>query len=408
MMPHSAILLARQPIFDARLELVAYELLHRSIDPDVSSVQDGNEASSRVLLTAFGAVGIGALTHGKPAFINFTEHLVINPPPLDPEHLIVEVLEDVRATPGLLDALRALREQGFRIALDDFAWRPGLEPLIELADIVKLDVLALGDAGLRAQVRQLRNYPVKLLAEKIETWEMFNHCVDLGCALFQGYFLARPQPVHGRRIEVGRHTMLRLMAEIAQADASPQRLAATVATDPLLSFNLIRLANSPLYRRAQPIESLREGIAHLGMERVRGWCYLLLMARIDGKPRELTRLAMGRARFCELLGTRAGTGTGARCFILGMLSVLDAFFDRPLHEVLADMQLSEEMLAALTRRDGTLGALLATAVAFEGASFDSVPWDRLAAAGIRADAVEQDYLASMSWVDETLTALETL
>src|SRR5262245_57071024 len=226
-MQHSAILLARQPIFDARLELAAYELLHRSIDAENSAVGDANEASSRVLLTAFGAVGIGALTNGKPAFINFTEHLVINPPPLDPEHLIIEVLEDVRATSNLLEALGGLRRQGFRIALDDFEYRPDLEPLIELADIIKLDVLALGDSGLRAQVRQLRNYPVKLLAEKIETWEMFNQCVDLGCALFQGYFLARPQPVHGRRVEIGRHTMLKLMAEIGSPDATPQQLAAT-------------------------------------------------------------------------------------------------------------------------------------------------------------------------------------
>jgi EAL and modified HD-GYP domain-containing signal transduction protein len=401
-MPQSGILLARQPIFDAKLEVAAYELLHRSIDPDVSSVVDGNEASSRVLLTAFGAVGISALTHGKPAFINFTEHLVINPPPLDPAHLIIEVLEDVEPTPALLEGLHRLRAQGFRIALDDFEFRPGIEQLVELADIVKLDVLSLGDAGMRNQVRMLRNYPVKLLAEKIETWEVYNHCCDLGCVLFQGYFLARPQPVRGKRLVVGRHTLLKLMAEIAKPDVSPAVLAGTIATDPILSFNLVRFVNSPLYRRQRPIESLRDAVVHLGMDRVRGWCYLLLMAKIDGKPRELTRIAMGRARFCELLGVHIDSSAGPRCFILGMLSVLDAFFDQPLAVLLEELSLSDDLSAALLRHEGTLGAMLRAAIAYEGGDWDAVPWADLAAAGIGAAAVEQHYLDSVAWVDEAL------
>lgn len=401
-MPQSGILLARQPIFDAKLEVAAYELLHRAIDPEVSSVTDGNEASSRVLLTAFGSVGIASLTHGKPAFINFTEHLVINPPPLDPARLIVEILEDVEPTPALLDGVRRLRQQGFRIALDDFEHRPGIEALVELADIVKLDVLTLGDNKLRAQVRLLRNYPVKLLAEKIESWEMYNHCVDLGCVFFQGFFLARPQAVHGRRVVIGQYALLRLMTDIARPDIAPQALASTVATDPVLSFNLIRFVNSPLYRRAAPIESLRDAVTHLGMERVRGWCFLLLMAKVAGKPRELTRIAMTRARFCELLGRHSDRTAGPRCFILGMLSALDAFFDQPLDALLTDLSLSEDLVAALLRREGAFGALLRAALAYEAGDFDSVPWKGLAAAGVDTESVESDYLDSLRWVDEAL------
>jgi EAL and modified HD-GYP domain-containing signal transduction protein len=404
-MSQTGILLARQPIFDEGMEVAAYELLHRSMNPEAAVITDGNEASARVLLTAFGNVGISALTQGKPAFINFTEHLVINPPPLDPAHLVVELLEDVEPTPTLVAGLQRLRERGFRIALDDFEHRPGLEALIELADIVKLDVLGLGEARLRAEVRRLRNYPVKLLAEKIESWEVFNHCLDLGCALFQGYFLARPQAVHGKHVVIGRHALLGLMAEIARPDAAPAVLAATIATDPVLGFNLIRFVNSPMYRRATPVESLREAILHLGTERVRSWCYLLLMARVDGKPRELTRLALARARFCELLGAHTGEAGAARCFVMGMLSALDAFFDQPLADLLGNLPLSEDLLAALLGHHGTLGALLESAIAFETGDFDRVPWAALAAAGVDTETVERDYLDSTRWVDEVLSAM---
>jgi EAL and modified HD-GYP domain-containing signal transduction protein len=404
-MAESAILLARQPIYDAALEVAAYELLHRSVHAEHSAVHDGNEASSRVLLGAFGAVGIGQITEGKPAFINFTEHLIINPPPLDPAHLIVEVLEDVRATPEVLAGLRSLRALGFRIALDDFRHAPELEPLVELADIVKLDVLSLSEQELRAEVRRLRNHPVRLLAEKIESWEVFNHCVDLGFSYFQGYFLARPQPVHGRRMVVGRHTLLTLLAQVADPEVDAARLAATVATDPMLSLNLIRLVNSPLYRRARAIESLRDAIALLGLERVRGWCYLLSLARIDGKPRELTRIAMVRARFCELLGARIEAPLGARGFVLGVLSVLDAFLDQPLAALLEGMDLSADMCEALLEQHGLLGELLATVLAFERADWDAVPWPALAARGIDQSAAEDSYLASLQWVSEALAAI---
>ncbi|MBP6482756.1 MAG: HDOD domain-containing protein [Pseudomonadales bacterium] len=405
-MPDQPILLARQPIYDASLNVVAFELLYRAISPDSAEIRNGDEASSRVLLSAFGGAGIMDITDGKPAYINFTKHLIINPPPVDPQHLVIEVLEDVLVTPELLDSVRRLRAQGYRIALDDFQHHPSLEPLVELADIVKLDVLELGEVKLRAEVRQLRNYPVRLLAEKIESWEMYNQCVDLGFSFFQGFFLARPQLLRGRRSAPARPAIAALMAQLADPDIGIAELTTTVSADPVLSFNLIRLVNSPLYRRAQPIESVREAIFALGVERVRGWCYLVALAGIGGKPSELTRIAMRRARFCELLGEIATGAVPGRCFTAGILSTLDAFMDAELGELLASLALSGEMHAALLAREGCMGVVLDTALAFETGSWARVPWSILAAHGIDQLAAERAYLDSLHWVSETLGAID--
>ncbi|MBK8992046.1 MAG: HDOD domain-containing protein [Gammaproteobacteria bacterium] len=405
-MPDQPILLARQPIYDASLNVVAFELLYRAISPDSAEIRNGDEASSRVLLSAFGGAGIMDITDGKPAYINFTKHLIINPPPVDPQHLVIEVLEDVLVTPELLDSVRRLRAQGYRIALDDFQHHPSLEPLVELADIVKLDVLELGEVKLRAEVRQLRNYPVRLLAEKIESWEMYNQCVDLGFSFFQGFFLARPQLLHGRRSAPARPAIAALMAQLADPGIGIPELTTTVSADPVLSFNLIRLVNSPLYRRAQPIESVREAIFALGVERVRGWCYLVALAGIGGKPSELTRIAMRRARFCELLGEIATGAVPGRCFTAGILSTLDAFMDAELGELLASLALSGEMHAALLAREGCMGVVLDTALAFETGSWARVPWSILAAHGIDQLAAERAYLDSLHWVSETLGAID--
>lgn len=406
-MSEETLLLARQPIYDASLNVVAYELLYRSISPDASHVRDGDEASSRVLLSAFGGVGIMNVTEGKPAFINFTNHLIINPPPLDPDMLIVEILEDVRATDEVVAGVKRLREQGFRIALDDFQHHPDLQPLVELADIIKLDVLQLGEVQLRAEVRNLRNLPLRLLAEKIETWEMYNHCVDLGFSYFQGYFLARPQLVTGRPMTAVQPTLLELMQKLGKEDVTATELANTIATDPILSFSLIKLVNSPLYRSSRPIESLRDAIFQMGINRVRGWCYLLLLSNIGTKPHELTRIAMVRARFCELLAEPCPQLAGPRLFILGMLSSLDAFLDTELAQIAVELGLGEEMRRALLARRGPMGALLKTALAFENGDWERVPWDDLAALGITREATEHAYLTSLQWVAEIMQAIKS-
>ena len=359
-----------------------------------------------VLVDAFGSPGLAGLTDGKPAFINFTEHLILNPPPVDPDLLVVEVLEDVRPSHAVIDGLRRLRERGFRIALDDFRHEDALAPMIELADIVKLDVLACDAAGLEQEVRKLRNYPVKLLAEKIESWEVYNQCVDLGFSFFQGFFLARPQPVHGLRLAPSRRALLELMVKIGAPEASIESLSATVATDPLLGFNLIRLVNSPLYRRTVPVETLRDAISRLGIERLRGWCHLLLLTRIDGKPRELTRIAMQRARFAELLCGPSGAGDSARGFTLGIISSLDAFLDQPMAELLPQLNLGNDMGEALLARSGRLGSILQTVLAFETADWDGVPWEALGARGLDKSAVEAAYLDSLAWTRETLGTIE--
>lgn len=404
-MAEEHILLARQPIYDASLNVIAYELLHRSFNADASEVRDGDEASSRVLLTAFGSVGIMNVTEGKPAFINFTPHLIINPPPFAPDHLIIEVLENVQVTPQVLDGLRRLRARGFRIALDDFQHHPSLEPLVELADIVKLDVLELGDVKLRAEVRQLRNYPLRLLGEKIETWEMFNHCVDLGFSYFQGYFLARPQLLRGRQTTVGKHAVVKLIAELAEPEVDTASLAGIVASDPILSFQVIKLVNSALYRPARPIETLKDAIVYLGLERVRGWCLLLAMSKVGRKPRELTRLALARARLCETLGRRMEHDGTARFFTMGILSTMDAHLDTELASALQQMTLSAEMLDALLRHSGSMGAILQTATGFEQGRLETVPWRALRGFGIDQKTIEDAYLDSLQWAGETLAAL---
>ncbi len=400
----SSLLLARQPIFDASLNVFAYELLHRSMDPRRFSVGDGDVASSQLLLDAFGPAGIANLTEGRPAFINFTEHLILNPPSVATGQIIVEVLEDIPPTPLVIDGLAALRERGFRIALDDFRHHAAMEPMLELADIVKLDVLAMSEPQLRAEVRKLRNHPLRLLAEKIESWEMHNHCVDLGFSYFQGFFLAHPQAVHGERPGPDESALLASMAGLLRARTPAEFVSALEQPDPLPGLRLLRLANGPDREGERTLATLDDVVDTLG-RRTAGRASIAMLAGVTGKPRELVRLALARARACELLGNACSPGLGAGGFEAGLFSLLDAFLDRPLPGLLQSVGAHPQLRAALCERSGSEAALVATAIAFEQAQWNTAPWEHLSALGVDKADAERAYLDSLVWADQGLQAM---
>ncbi len=402
MAPQHPVLFARQPIFDGAQSIVAYELLYRASETGGGDHHDGDAASSRVLVNAFNEMAIEDVLGDKPAFINFTPQLIINPPPFSPDKLVIEVLETVQLTDELLAGIHKLKDAGFRIALDDFRRGISIDGLLSVADIVKLDVLDLRGDELEQHLEYLRGYPARLLAEKIESHEMYDHCVNLGFDMYQGFFLCRPQVIKGRRAGESQQTLLRLLQQVNRAEVEVPELARTVAADPILSYKLLRLVNSAMYRPVTPIETLQHAVSFLGLQRTRSWIVLLSLSNLGEKPPALTLATLVRARFCEGLARHGSGVEPERCFTAGMLSMLDAYFDQPLDEVIATLQPSPDLQATILHHEGLPGLLLATVIHFERADWDRVDWQRLEAAGIDKSSAEDAYLDAVKWADEIM------
>ena len=135
------VFIGRQAILDQRKNVYGYEILFRSglknaFDPNL----DGNVATQSVMVGAMLDFGMNKLVSDKHAFINFTEQNLLNRAPrlLPSENVVVEILENVQPTPEILAVVQELKEAGYRSALDDFVLMPGYEPLIEMADIIKV------------------------------------------------------------------------------------------------------------------------------------------------------------------------------------------------------------------------------------------------------------------------------
>ena len=201
---------ARQAIFSRRRGVFAYELLFRDGIINAFGGGDGTSATERVIETGLLDIGLEQLTGSRPAFINFTRELLLSRDMLrlPRRQVVIEVLETIEPEPDVLEACDMLRRRGFTIALDDYAFQEGYEPLLARADIVKFEwpaISAVDGREFEERVRTLRLRGVKLLAEKIETVEQFDVAVERNFHLFQGFFWGQPELVSGRRLEASRH-----------------------------------------------------------------------------------------------------------------------------------------------------------------------------------------------------------
>lgn len=394
--------LGRQPIFDDQLRIIGYELLYRNGNVSGAGVLDGDQATSQVILNSVVEMGLTRLVGNHRAFINLTRNFILNHDMLPPpdERMVLEILEDVSVDDALLDAVRALRARGYVVALDDFVYHPHLQPLVELADIIKIDLMALQPGQLEQHVAALKNNGAKLLAEKIETKEELANCRALGFDYFQGYFLCRPSNLQGKRLPANRLTTLSLLTKLQDPETSLEELEEVIVKDVTLSYKLLKYINSAVFFGRRNLSSIREAIIYLGRNAIKGWATLIALSGIDDNPTELIVTALVRAKMCERLAAALGDPDRDAAFTVGLFSALDALMDMPMTELVEALPLADDVSAALLSRDGNLGGLLTAVLHYERAEWDEIDFTHL-----DREDLTNIYLHATEWADQTVSTL---
>jgi len=396
------IFIGRQPIYDRKLEVYAYELLYRSSERNFAGPIDGDQATSQVIMNAFMELDLEQIVGEHLAFINLTRGFIVGDHalPLPRGKLVVEILEDIEVDPPLIAAVQDLSSRGYLIALDDFIFHEALRPLVDLADIVKIDVRRLDRPTVAEHVRELRRHTAKLLAEKVETQEEYDHYRKLGFDYFQGYFFARPNIVKGQRMPANRVAVLRLLSKLQDPKVSVQALEELISQDVSLSYKLLRYINSAFFALPRKVESIHQAVVYLGNRTIKTWAALIALSNIHDKPHELVTLALVRAKMCELLARSLNLPNEEIFFTVGMFSALDALMDVPMQRVLKDLPLSEDIVGALLRREGPPGAALHCALAYEQGD-----WGQVSCGGMDIKPIRQAYLDAIAWADDALRQL---
>ena len=392
------IYIGRQPIFNRKLDLVAYELLYRANGvQNAAGLIDHDHATTQVVINAFLDFGLEELVGKKLAFINLPRSFIVRdkPLPFSKEQVVLEILEDIEVTDDFLNAVRKLRSEGYTIALDDFVYHPDLQPLVKLSKIVKIDFTTLSREQIQAHVAALHEHKVELLAEKIETHEDFEFAKELGFHYFQGYFLCRPNIVSGRSLPSNRLAILRLLCELMDPNKQIAELADLVSQDVALSFKLLRSLNSPFYALPKRIDSIQHAIVYLGTKQIKRWVSLIVLANIDDKPSQLMVVALTRGKMCELIGEATGESNKEGLFTVGLFSLLDALMDINLENILVELPLAPEVKTAILNHAGSMGHILHAVLAYEQGHWGEIDFPALQAA-----QVTEAYLQAVAWSDQ--------
>jgi c-di-GMP-related signal transduction protein len=392
------IYVARQPIFDTARAVFAYELLFRSGPENFFRHDDADDASRRVIDNAFHAFGLDALGGGKKLFLNLTRKVLVDElvALFPPQLAVAELLESVEPDPAVLSALRSLKQRGHLVALDDFVFRPGLEELIALADVIKVDFrLTLGAE--RAQVvERFGRKGLSFLAEKVETHEEFEEARASGYTYFQGYFLSKPQMVATRELAPSKLSRLRLLRALVGEEVDHAELEEVIKADVALSVKLLRYLNSASFGWRSKVSSIKHALALLGDRPLRQWASLVALSLLgEDRPAELLTSSLVRARFCERLAHAAGHKEHAfELFLAGLLSSIDALLGRPLAELLEAMAMPARVRRALLEGEGELAPLYTAARAYERGEWDH---PSLRALSQQEAAVAQAWKEALEW-----------
>lgn len=402
------IFVARQPIFDSSEKLYGYELLYRSnAVTTIAGNHDGNTMSARVIANVFLGMDLRQLTGEHPAFVNLTgEQLLEKTYQLfDAKDVVIEVLESCDATDEMVAAVQAMKEEGFTIALDDFEPEQSNVRLLEYASIVKIDVLNRDDDVIRRVVDFVKPFGVRLLAERVETAEVYARCRAMGFELFQGYFHARPVTISAEDVEASQTSTMQLLNLLRDPDATDANIEQGFTSDPALCYKLMRIVNSAAMG-SKEVKSVQHAARLVGRGMLYRWLSILFTASFaDGtdNARELVLVALGRGRLCELVASTArGAVAADAMFMTGLLSSMDVLMRVPMERVLAGINVPVAVSNALLFRSGEQAPTLMLAEAYESGDWEQVRSlsDRL---GLEPDAIGALYVDSVRWAEEQLT-----
>jgi EAL and modified HD-GYP domain-containing signal transduction protein len=393
--------LARQPIMDLRGRVHGYELLFRA-GPEAFFCGDGNMATCTMLDNTV-VFGLEQLTGGLPAFVNCTSESLTAGlvKVLPPSSTVLEVLESLEPTEELITTCKDLKLKGFRIAMDDFVWQPQFVPLVELADYIKVDFLALDAKARQLQLQKLQGGKAILLAEKIETQEDYQQACTEGFTLFQGYYFCRPILLKNRTVPSNCMLHMEILQQLQCEPLVLRQVGRLVKRDPSLAHRLLRLANSPISAIRQEVRSIEAAVVMMGEDMLRRVLTLAIASEWNaGRPPAILHMVFVRGRFCELASALCMLHP-AEQYLLGMLSLLPAMMCLPMEKLIPSLPLREEIRQALqgtTNRERSLLEWLECHERGDWASCDAILQKYM----LNADEVLRCYTEAVVWAEEAL------
>ncbi len=355
------IVVGRQPVFDRELAIVGYELLFRPLEGGALSDELGGDLMTTSVLFSSVGIGVNRLVGDKTIFCNVDRGLLTGTEPLvlAPERTVFEVSGSLELDDDVVHGCEHLVQQGYMLALDHFAWSEGVERLLEIATLVKIDLQLVDQSALPRLIERCKSFDVGLVAEKVEYPEQLNRCKELGFDYFQGYLLSRPRIVPGRTLDSSSVARLQLAAQLASSECSASQLEEIIRAEPAMAYQLLQMAGVGAdhgFRRR--VQTLREALVIVGWRQLQSWIGFLILTNKGETSEEEVVTTLTRARMAELLAGETCPHLSGLAFAAGMLSAFDLLLGVRLEEVLISLPLDAELQDAILAKDTEVGRIV--------------------------------------------------
>lgn len=398
------IFVARQPIFDTERKIFGYELLFRSgLENFFDQSLDIDFASSKTLLDTLLLFGIDELIKGKKMFLNFTKKVLLSEVALalPKETLVIELLETIEPEPEVVAVCQKLKDNGYTLALDDFQFVPEYRPIIELADIIKVDFLLTKGNERRTVIQQSGEGRIVYLAEKIENNDEFKEAVDMGYTYFQGFFFCKPVILSGKDVPSYKLNLLQVLKELNEPYMDVKKIENVIMRDVSLTYKLLRFINSAAFGIPREIRSIRHALNLLGLAELKKWMSLIVLSQIGSDtPEELVVNSIVRAKFCEMLADLTGLKQRKDdLFLMGLFSYIDTFLNRPMEEVLNELPIAADIKDALLGVQNPLRKLLDLIIMYEQGNWEAVS-GITEALTLENSKILPNYLTAIKWAND--------
>jgi EAL and modified HD-GYP domain-containing signal transduction protein len=417
--------LGRQPVLDRNQALFGYELLFRSTPLGHANIGAGTPGTSTPGLSATATViahaaqlGLARAIGDAYCFLNVDADVLGSDiyAFLPRERTVLELAPSVVPDDAVLARMAELAGHGFQFALDGIGGAGAhdaarLQKLLPLARFVKLDVRNNAQPALAGLVARLHGMSKTVVADKVETRDEYQACLELGVDYFQGYYFARPSVLGGRKLSPSQLAVLELMNKVT-SDVDNADIERAVKRDVTVAMNLLRLVNTPAVGARQRIDSVSQALIVLGRRQLQRWLQIMLYAEPGTRGHNQTPLLMlatTRGRLMELLAQRLRPGQrylSEIAFTVGIMSLMDVLFGIPMADIVEQIPVSDEITNALLRRSGFFGELLKLAECIESPdshdSEDDGVLPSLRGLAISGDDMVELEMAAFQWSDSVV------
>ncbi|MGB0129512.1 MAG: HDOD domain-containing protein [Rhodocyclaceae bacterium] len=349
---------------------------------------------------------IGRLLGHRKAFVAVLDSFLDNPAidqlPGAGVVLIIQTLADAHQPADLEPRIVALKERGFRFALDDLFEGAIFDRLAPHAEYFLVQSTAHTPAGLRRLAERLAaQFPrVSLVAKDLESFDDFELCRKLGFAMFHGPFVTSREDWSGNHVGPQALRVIDLLNRLRR-DADTAELARILRQDAVLSYRLLRYINSAASGLGQPVTSIEQGLMIMGRQKIYRWLTLLLFGSAEASPRTAALLenALVRGRLMERVDERQPEAAREDLFVVGLFSLLDRVLQVPMPEALKPLNLPEAVRAALLQGTGPYASLLGLATACEAGDQEGISAASVAC-GLNAARVNAQHFEALIWAQD--------